>query len=37
MNNYNYYYYYYQQPGDAKAPFFAQYSAVWDEVPVNVL
>jgi hypothetical protein len=28
--------YYYQQLGDAKMPYLAQYSTVWEELPVNV-
>ncbi len=26
--------YFYQQPGDAKKPYFVQYSAVWEDAPV---
>ena len=28
--------YYYQQLGDAKMPYLALYSTVWEELPVNV-
>ena len=28
--------YYYQKPGDVKASYLAQYSSVWEELPVNM-
>ena len=30
-------YFYYQQPGEAKNPYFAQYSAVVQDTPVRVM